>query len=443
MRFENELAVAFNSCGSFHTFEKYAELLSPQLIQQGFEQAGVATIRKRRLPLETILWSIIGMSLYRQKSVWDIATQMDIMLPDKKPLVAPSALVQARQRLGEDAVREVFRVMAKHSYESNQFETWAGLNLLAVDGVVWRTADTQENHEVFETQSNQHRENTYPQIRMVCHMEITSHQLINSAFSGYRTNEMKLAEELVSTAPNNSLTLFDKGYYSLGLLNRWHQAGEQRHWMIPAKKDLQYEVLRSFSKQDQHIRLTSTPQARKKFTDLPEYVEARLVTKTIKGKTYRMLSSMVDPMRFPGDEMVELYRYRWEIELGYREMKQSLLNSEYTLRSKRPDMIRQELWGVLLCYNLIRQGMTAAAGKLGGVLPNQLSFTSCSMAITHFFVTVSLSSPGNIPKAYNALLTKMSFFLLPERREDRSYPRWVKPKPKKYPTKKKNASQLN
>jgi hypothetical protein len=60
--------------------------LSPELIQQGFKQAGVATIRKRRLPLETVLWSIIGMALYRQKSVWDIATQMDIMLPDKKPV---------------------------------------------------------------------------------------------------------------------------------------------------------------------------------------------------------------------------------------------------------------------------------------------------------------------------------------------------------------------
>jgi hypothetical protein len=65
------------------------------------------------------------------------------------------------------------------------------------------------------------------------------------------------------------------------------------------------------------------------------------------------------------------------------------------------------------------------------------------MAITHFFVTVSLSSPGNIPKIYNALLTQMGYCLLPPRREDRSYPRWVKPKPKKYPTKKKNASQLN
>lgn len=443
MRFESELATTFKSCNTFHTFEKYAELLSPELIQQGFEQAGVATLRKRRLPLETVLWSLIGMALYRQKSVWDIATQMDIMLPDKKPLVAPSALVQARQRLGVDAVKQVFQLMSQQGYHSNTFESWSGLNLLAVDGIVWRTADTEENHKAFETQSNQHRENTYPQIRMVCHMELTSHQLINSAFSGYRTGEMVLAEQLIDTTPDHSLTLFDKGYYSLGLLHRWHQAGEQRHWMIPARKDLNFEVIHKCGKNDWHVRLTTTPQSRKKFDDLPEYVEARLVTKVMKGKTYRLLTSMVDPLRFPGEEIVDLYRYRWEIELGYREMKQSLLNSAYTLRSKRPDMIEQELWGILLCYNLIRQGMTAAAHRLESVWPNQLSFTSCSMAITQFFATLPLTSPGNIPKHYESLLVQMGYFKLPERREERQYPRWVKPKPRKYPTKKKNASQLN
>lgn len=77
------------------------------------------------------------MALYRQKSVWDIVTQMDIMLPDKKPLVAPSALVQARQRLGADAVKEVFKAVAQFGYETNSFEQWTGFNLFAVDGVVW------------------------------------------------------------------------------------------------------------------------------------------------------------------------------------------------------------------------------------------------------------------------------------------------------------------
>ncbi len=358
-------------------------------------------------------------------------------------MFAPSALVQARQRLGADAVKEVFKAVAQHGYETNSFEQWAGLNLFAVDGVVWRTADTLENHQVFETQSNQLRENTYPQIRMVCHMELTSHQLINSAFSGYRTSEMVLAEELIDSTLDHSLTLFDKGYYSLGLLNRWSQTGAERHWLIPARKDLNYEVLHRAGKNDWRVRLKTTPQSRKKFDELPEFIEARLVSKTIKGKEYRILTSMVDELRFPSDEMVELYRYRWEIELGYREMKQSLLNSQYTLRSKRPDMIEQELWGVLLFYNLIRLGMTAASKKLDSVWPNQLSFTSCSMAITQFFATLPLTSPSNIPKHYESLLEQMSYFKLPTRREDRTYPRWVKPKPRKYPHKKKNASQLN
>jgi hypothetical protein len=94
-----------------------------------------ATIRKRRLPLETVLWSIIGISLFRQHSVWDISTQMDVMLPDKKPLIAPSAIVQVRQRLGSEALKQVFLAIAKQYYRSYKFETWAGLNLLAVDGV--------------------------------------------------------------------------------------------------------------------------------------------------------------------------------------------------------------------------------------------------------------------------------------------------------------------
>jgi len=444
MRFENELATTLDACNAFQSFEKFAEILSPDLIKHSFEQAGVATVRKRRLPLETVLWSIIGMSLFRQRSVWDIATQMDIMLPGKKPLVAPSALVQARQRLGANAVKQVFLAMAEQSYHPDKFETWAGLNLLAVDGVVWRTADTPENHETFKAQSNSHGENIFPKIRMVCHMEVTSHQLINSAFSGYRTNEMMLAEELIERTPDHSLTIFDKGYYSLGLLNRWHQAGEHRHWMIPARKDLQYEVIQRISPNDLRIRLTTTPQSRRKFNDLPNALEARLVTKIIKGKTYRILTSMTDPMRFVGDEIVELYCYRWEIELGFREMKQTLLNSKYTLRSKRPDMIEQELWGILLAYNLIRQVMTAAASKLDSVMPNELSFASCSMAVTQFFATIPLTSPGNIPKHYAGLLEQLSYFKLPPRREERSYRRWIKPKPSKYPNNKnKNASRLN
>ncbi|ELK2038344.1 transposase domain-containing protein, partial [Vibrio vulnificus] len=159
MSLESQLASTFRSCNTFHHFDKYSEILSPELIQQGFEKAGVATVRRRRLPLEAVLWSVVGMSLFRQQSVWDIANQLDIVLPDKRRFVAPSAVVQARQRLGEEGVKQVFKTMAAQSYQSSKFETWCGLNLLSVDGVVWRTADTPENHQEFKAQRNQSSEN--------------------------------------------------------------------------------------------------------------------------------------------------------------------------------------------------------------------------------------------------------------------------------------------
>ena len=93
-------------------------------------------------------------------------------------------------------------------------------------------------------------------------------------------------------------------------------------------------MIRSLGRNDKLVRLVATAHARRRFDDLPEYIEARLITKTIKGKTCQILTSMVDVMRFPGNEIVELYSHRWEIELGFREIKQTMLNREYTLRSK-------------------------------------------------------------------------------------------------------------
>ncbi len=96
------------------------------------------------------------------------------------------------------------------------------------------------------------------------------------------------------------------------------------------------------------VLLKTSPQAKKKWPQLQNTVEARLLTRTINGKERQVLASMVDPMHFTGADIVELYSHRWEIELGYREMKHSLQQHRLTLRSKKATGIRQELWGGLL-----------------------------------------------------------------------------------------------
>ena len=179
-----------------------------------------------------------------------IVNHLDIMLPGKRPFVAPSAVVQARQRLGIDPVKRVFEQTQALWHHQTPHPHWCGLTLLGVDGVVWRTPDSPENRAAFARTRNAQGEASYPQIRMVCQMELSSHLLTGSAFDSVARSEMELAPELISSTPDHSLTLFDRGFYSLGLLHAWQSAGEQRHWLIPLKKGTQYQEGRSLGRQD-------------------------------------------------------------------------------------------------------------------------------------------------------------------------------------------------
>ena len=443
MQLTTALALANGYAPNTEALGKLSDILSPDFLEQCFAKAGVATIRRRRLPLDMAIWAVLGMSLYRQEPVWSIVSKLQLMLPGKQALVAPSAVVQARQRLGADAVKVVVEQSQQRWNKDAAHKSWHGLTLLGVDGVVWRTPDTAENQAVFSSTKNQYGYTPFPQVRMVCQMELTSHMLTGSAFESIASNEMQLATRLIETTPDQSLTLFDRGFYSLGLLYDWQQAGTQRHWLLPARKDLRFEVVTAFSNSDCLIKLTTTPPSRKQRPYLPETLYARMVTTRIKGKVHRLITSLLTPELYPQAAIAKLYATRWEIELGYREIKQSLLESEFTLRSKRPDMIAQELWGILLAYNILRYQMVIMAKTIPGLKPNQLSFTTCSIAIINLLLSMSLNSAGTIPRKLEDLKAQTRHHILPERRKRRAYPRVVKSNKNTYPIKKRNAGQLN
>ena len=141
---------------------------------------------------------------------------------------------------------------------------------------------------------------------------------------------------------------------------------------------------------------------------------------------------MTDTLRYPEADIVELYAHRWEIEQAYREMKQYMLKNELTLRSKRPELVAQELWGMMVAYNLLRYMMAQMAYSLKQVEPTQISFKQASHYLVgqlHLFVHLA---PGKIPKAMEQMWEMASAFVLPDRRE-RHYPRAIKRRPQRYP----------
>jgi hypothetical protein len=193
-------------------------------------------------------------------------------------------------------------------------------------------------------------------------MEVTSHLLSGVAFGSVaETSKVVLAARLAEQTPAQSLTIMDKGFYALDLLHHWQISGMEKHWMIPLRKGAQYRVKERASPGHEMVELSLTPQARKKWSGALATLTARLLSKEVSGRTVQILTSMCDLLRYLRANIMDLYGHRCEIEHGFRKMKQHLLNNELTLGSKKPELVRQELWGVALAYNLLRFMMAQMA----------------------------------------------------------------------------------
>ncbi len=422
--------------------DRFATLLHPNWIDQALAATGTASLRRRRLPAEQVVWLVIGLALFRNQPIWHIVQQLGLDQGDTPEGPAPSASVGARQRLGAAPLAWLFARVGEQWTDAPPPPSAClhGLRPMAVDGVVWEVPDTPANRQAYGSTANQHGSSVWPQVRAACLMDIHSHLIRAAHLGGMAVGELTLARELIAQVPDSSLTIFDRLYFAATFLLDWQQAGHARHWLLRAKASLRHEVIATFAPGDCWVRMPVSPRARAQRPDLPATWEARLIECQVGGQLRRFLTSLRDPQIYPAREIVAHYVQRWEIELGFREIKQSLLQRSAVLRSKQPALVGQELWGTLIAYNLIRQEMKQMAGGLG-VPPQQLSFQWITLAITMALTGWTLHDADTLPDRMQLLHAIAARYLLPPRRE-RSCPRVVKQRPQRYPIK-KNASQLN
>jgi len=412
--------------------DQLSSLIDPQWIDQALSSTGKASIRRRKLPAEHVVWLVIGLALFRNQAIGDVVRQLNLTRHGQAMSV-PSAAVAGRQRLGDEPMEALFRQLAQawtSSVEDAQC-VW-GLRLLAVDGVVWSTPDTPENRQALGGSSNQHGVTGWPQIRAVCLMDTHTHELVDARVGDMSQGELTLAAAL--RGQDASLTVFDRAYFSAAFLLDWQAQGHARHWLMRAKENVRFEVIETHAPGDRLITMPVSPRAQRLDPSLPSRWQARLIEVELGGCTRRFITSLLDAERYPARELAKLYVQRWEIELGFREIKTSLQAGRWTLRSKQPELVRQELWGVLIAYTLLRRWMRMMAQHLE-VEPQRISFHVASMAIIDVLRFAPLASAGRLPERLSALFDEAHLFVLPPRRPGRSCPRVVKLKSAKYPKK--------
>ncbi|MCK8653436.1 IS4-like element ISBvi1 family transposase, partial [Ralstonia insidiosa] len=108
--------------------------------------------------------------------------------------------------------------------------------------------------------------------------------------------------------------------------------------------------------------------------------------------SYRLLTNLLDPDAAPALELAALYHERWEIEGVFDEFKTHLRANSTVLRSKTPELVQQELWGLLLAHFAIRQLMAQAAWARE-LDPDRLSFMHAVRVIKRKMPQAAAVSP--------------------------------------------------
>jgi len=446
--FDTSLTEALEYTAAFtpEAFPQLTAHLDPAWVSEALLATGKATLRRRRLPADRTVWLMLGMALMRDWPVTEVARQLEVALPaaDGSRTVAPSALPQARQRLGAAPLEWLFvRSGGEWGHRSAAADRWHGLALYGIDGSTLRVADSDENRKHFGGHSSgrhdggrDERTSGYPLMRVVVLMALRSHVLAGAQFGPYRTDERTYARRLLDDVPDSSLLLLDRNYLQADILVRLMTGGRDRHWMTRVKSTTKYRVLKRLGAGDELVEFDVSRAARSRNPELPKTFVARATRFQRKGyRPTTLLTSLVDPKLYPAAELRGLYHERWEIELGFGEIKTDMLERLETIRSKSPAAVAQEMWGLLTAYNLVRLEMERIAEELK-VSPTRISFVNAlRYFVEQWLWAASTATPGAIPQRLSTMRDRLRRFLLPERRSDRVFPRAVKIKMSNYPRK--------
>ena len=414
---------------------RLGEHLPTEWIEDALSYAGAASIRRRRLPAQQVVWLVIALALYRHRSVRQVLAELDLALPDLRDrCVTDSAATQARRRLGEEPLAWLFATSAKHwrQQDLGRYD-FQGLELLAMDGTTLKLADSAENREHFGSPHfAADAVASYPHARMVSLSVLDTQLVLGARFGPYNQAELGFALDLLEDIPDRSLTVFDRGFLAAELLYKLTSAGQERHFLVPAKANTRWTLIEG-TEHDGLVEIQVSAAARKKEPALPQRLRLRAVqVEGPQGKLVYLLTSLLDRKRFTAKQLRLCYCRRWQVETSYREIKQSMMGMALSLRSLSVDTTRQEIWGVLIAYNLVRLEMARAAEQ-AKCAPTEISFVFALSAFQYEMLhAAALHSQGNLP----GLLKRMRDRILLELnvyRPGRKFDRVAKAKPQRYP----------
>jgi hypothetical protein len=349
-------------------------------IRASLAATGKESVRQRDLPAHVVVYYVIALALYMQSSYREV---LRCLLEGIQWLVEPAAginvagnsgISQARTRLGWEPVRqlhdEVVRPVAVAATKGAWYRAW---RLISVDGSTLDVADEKGNNEAFGRPGASRGESAYPKIRFVSLVENGTHVLFGSRMADYATSEIALAKTVLPSLGKGMLCLADRGFFGFEMWKQAAATGADLLWRVRKNIHLPCEKRLPDGSYLSRIYPSQQDQRRGRNGIVVRVIEYRLEGVEGAEPLYRLATTILDHELAPAAELAALYHERWEIETAFDELKTHLRGAHIVLRSKTPDLVRQEFYGLLMAHFAVR-GLMHEAALRADKDPDRLSF---------------------------------------------------------------------
>ena len=326
------------------------------------------SLRQRDLPAAVVMYYVIALALYMGSSYREV---LRCLLEGVQWLFGPSirikvagrsAISQARTRLGWEAVRQLHdEVVQPIAAAATKGAWYGGLRLVSLDGSTLDVADEADNATAFGRPGASRGESAYPQLRFVSLVENGTHVLFASQMAPYDTAEVTLAKSVLAHLRQGMLCLADRQFFGFELWSMAQTSGADLVWRI--KKNMRLAREQCLADGSYLSRLYCSERDWRHQTNgvVVRVIDYRLEGVTEAEPIYRLLTTLLDPTQAPAAELAALYHERWEIETALDELKTHLRGARIVLRSKTPDLVRQEFYGLMMAHFAIRSLIHEAA----------------------------------------------------------------------------------
>jgi hypothetical protein len=358
-----------------------AKTFPANTVHSVLKATGKASVRERDLPAHVVVYFVIALALYMHSSTREV---LRCLLEGLQWLLGPSATIkvagksgisQARTRLGWEPMKqlhdEVVKPIATPATRGAWYRRW---RLVSLDGSTLDIADEPANEEAFGRPGSSRGTSAFPQIRFVSLVENGTHVLFGSQMAGYRTSEIALTKAVLPLLQPGMLCLADRNFFGYALWQQAQETGADQLWRVKTKQiRLPCEQRLPDGSYLSHIYPSDKDRRHKTNGIKVRVIEYEL--KDIEGAEplYRLVTTILDHEQAPAQELAALYHERWEIETALDEFKTHLRGAGIVLRSKTPDLVRQEFYGLMMAHFATRGLMHEAALK-ADVDPDTLSF---------------------------------------------------------------------